>query len=80
MGDRADALLVPERLITETIHKDVSEEHTMINEKELDHVLQEIIDLWRIPGLGVGIVKEAKMIYTRGFSMQSLERKPLNEI
>ena len=57
-----------------------SEEHTMIKEKELDHVLQEIIARWGVPGLGVGVVKDSEIVYARGFGMQSLERKPLNEI
>ena len=49
-----------------------SEEPTMIKEQELDHVLQEIITRWGVPGLGVGIVKASEIIYARGFGVQSL--------
>ncbi len=50
----------------------------MINEKELDRVLQEIITNWGVPGLGVGIVQDGKTLYKRGFGVQSLEtRAPL---
>lgn len=45
----------------------------MINENELDRALQEIISRWGVPGLGVGIVKDDAVIYTRGFGVQSLE-------
>ncbi len=45
----------------------------MINEKELDRVLQEIIARWGIPGLGVGIVEDGEIVYARGFGVQSLE-------
>jgi CubicO group peptidase (beta-lactamase class C family) len=45
----------------------------MQNEKELDSVLQEIIDRWDIPGLAVGIVQGDEIVYAKGFGVQSLE-------
>lgn len=45
----------------------------MINEKKLDRVLQEIIDRWGVPGLGVGMVENGEIVYARGFGVQSLE-------
>ncbi|MEW5868854.1 MAG: serine hydrolase [Chloroflexota bacterium] len=42
-------------------------------EKELDTVLQTIIARWGIPGMGVGIAQDGKIIYTRSFGVQSLE-------
>jgi CubicO group peptidase (beta-lactamase class C family) len=41
--------------------------------EQLDLVLQEIIDLWGIPGLGVGIVEGGEITYARGFGVQSLD-------
>jgi CubicO group peptidase (beta-lactamase class C family) len=45
----------------------------MIDENKLDAVLEEIITRWGIPGLGVGIVQDNEIVYTRGFGVQSLE-------
>ena len=45
----------------------------MINEKDLERVLQQIITRWGIPGLGVGIVEDGEIVYARGFGVQSLE-------
>lgn len=45
----------------------------LLYEKELDHVLQEIVTRWDIPGLGVGIVEGDQIIYARSFGVQSLD-------
>ena len=47
----------------------------MIDESKLDTVLEEIITRWGIPGLGVGIVQENEIVYSRGFGVQSLETR-----
>ncbi len=47
----------------------------MLNEKELDSVLQEIIDRWDIPGLAVGIVEGDEIAYARGFGVQNLDTR-----
>ncbi len=43
-----------------------------MNSNKLDTVLQEILARWGIPGLGVGIVEEKEIVYTRCFGVQSL--------
>lgn len=40
--------------------------------RKLDSVLEEIITRWGIPGLGVGIVEDGRIVYARGFGVQSL--------
>lgn len=45
----------------------------MFDQNKLDTVLEEIIARWGIPGMGLGIVQEGKIIYARGFGVQSLE-------
>ena len=52
----------------------------MIDFLKLEPALEEIISLWGVPGLGVGIVQEGKIIYTRYFGVQSLDtRAPVTE-
>jgi CubicO group peptidase (beta-lactamase class C family) len=45
----------------------------MLNEKELERVLQEIIAGWDIPGLAVGLVQGDDVVYAKGFGVQSLQ-------
>jgi len=45
----------------------------MIDAPLLDAVLMEIITRWDIPGLGVGIVENGRVVYARGFGVQSLD-------
>jgi CubicO group peptidase (beta-lactamase class C family) len=45
----------------------------MLYEKDLDGVLQEIMAGWDIPGLAVGIVAGAEIVYAKGFGVQSLD-------
>jgi len=47
----------------------------MQNEKELDSVLQEIIDRWDLPGLAVGIVEDDEIVYARGFGVQNVDTR-----
>jgi CubicO group peptidase (beta-lactamase class C family) len=42
-------------------------------EKELDAVLQEIMERWDVPGLAVGLVQGNEIVYAKGFGVQSLE-------
>ncbi|MBU1050155.1 beta-lactamase family protein, partial [Candidatus Bipolaricaulota bacterium] len=42
-------------------------------DNELDGVLQQIIDRWRIPGMAVGMVEGTEVVYAKGFGVQSLE-------
>jgi CubicO group peptidase (beta-lactamase class C family) len=45
----------------------------MLNEKELEVVLQEIMTRWGVPGLAIGMVEGDQIIYAKGFGVQSLE-------
>ena len=52
----------------------------MIEISKLDAVLEEIISRWGVPGLGVGIVQEGEIVYTRYFGVQSLDtRAPVTQ-
>jgi len=42
-------------------------------EAELDLVLPEIMACWDVPGLAVGIVKDAEIVYAKTFGVRSLE-------
>ena len=44
----------------------------MLYENELNAVLQETMQRWDIPGLGVGLVENGEITYVRGFGLQSL--------
>jgi CubicO group peptidase (beta-lactamase class C family) len=46
---------------------------SVLYEKDLDVVLQEIMTRWDIPGLAVGIVQGDEIVYAKGFGVQSLE-------
>ena len=46
---------------------------SMLYQKDLDVVLQEIVTRWDIPGLAVGIVEGDVIVYAKGFGVQSLE-------
>jgi CubicO group peptidase (beta-lactamase class C family) len=45
----------------------------MIEISKLDVVLEEIMSLWGIPGLAVGIVQDGEIAYTRYLGVQSLD-------
>ncbi len=45
----------------------------MLHLNQLEQAIQEIINRWGIPGLGVGIVESDEIVYSRGFGVQSLE-------
>ena len=52
----------------------------MIDLLKLDTVLEEIISRWGVPGLGVGIVQDGAIVYTRYVGVQSLAtRAPVTE-
>jgi CubicO group peptidase (beta-lactamase class C family) len=51
----------------------IRESFTMLYEKDLDVVLQEIMIRWDIPGLAVGIVKGDEIANAKAFGVQSLE-------
>lgn len=47
----------------------------MNNYEPLTRVFEEIIAGWGIPGLGVGIVQDGRVVYAQGFGVQSLETR-----
>lgn len=52
----------------------------MIDTNTLEEVLEEIISRWGVPGLGVGIVQDGEIVYTRYFGVQSLDTQaPVTE-
>ena len=52
----------------------------MIDVLKLDSVLEEIISSWGVPGLGVGIVQNGEIVYTRYYGVQSLDTQaPVTE-
>jgi len=40
-----------------------------------DQLVQGMIDAWKVPGLGVAIVKNGEVIYERGFGYRDVEKK-----
>jgi len=52
----------------------------VIDTNRLEEVLEEIISRWGVPGLGVGIVQDGEIVYTRYFGVQSLDTQaPVTE-
>jgi CubicO group peptidase (beta-lactamase class C family) len=52
----------------------------VIESNKLDAVLEEIMSLWGVPGLAVGIVQDGQIVYDRYFGVQSLDtRAPVTE-
>lgn len=46
-----------------------------ISEKKIDEVIQKTLTSFDVPGISVGIVKEGKLIYSKGFGLRSLNTK-----
>lgn len=46
-----------------------------IEEKKLDQIIQTTLKTFDVPGISVGIVKEGKVIYNKGFGVRSLISK-----
>lgn len=47
----------------------------MIDPTKLNAVLEEIISLWGVPGLAVGIVQDGEIVYTRYAGVQSVDTR-----
>jgi CubicO group peptidase (beta-lactamase class C family) len=56
-----------------SLRKSQDKESAMFDLNCLERVLIEIISRWAIPGMGVGIVVDGEIVYSRGFGVQSLE-------
>ena len=40
-----------------------------------DQLVQGMIDAWKVPGLGIAIVKDGEVIYEKGFGFRDVEKK-----
>ena len=40
-----------------------------------DQLVQGMIDAWKVPGLGIAIVKDGEVIYEKGFGFRDIEKK-----
>ena len=53
---------------------------SQIEEKKLDELIQNTLKTFDVPGISVGIIKDGKMVYSKGFGVNSLTSKnPMNE-
>ncbi|SDM28932.1 serine hydrolase [Chryseobacterium taihuense] len=51
-----------------------------IEEKKLDELIQNTIKTFDVPGMSVGIIKDGKIIYSKGFGVRSLTtRQPMDD-
>lgn len=48
---------------------------SQIEEKKLDELIQNTVKTFDVPGMSVGIIKDGKMIYAKGFGVNSLLTK-----
>lgn len=46
-----------------------------INEQQLDELAQNTLKTFDVPGISVGIIKDGKIIYSKGFGVRSLTNK-----
>ncbi|WP_370898903.1 serine hydrolase [Chryseobacterium gossypii] len=54
--------------------------NAQIEEKKLDGLIQNTLKTFDVPGMSVGIVKDGKIIYSKGFGVRSLVTKqPMDE-
>ena len=54
--------------------------NAQIEEKKLDQLIQNTIKTFDVPGMSVGIVKDGKVVYAKGFGVRSLTTKqPMDE-
>ena len=44
-----------------------------VEEKKLDELIKNTLKTFDVPGMSVGIIKDGKMIYSKGFGVRSLE-------
>ncbi|WP_292010073.1 serine hydrolase [Chryseobacterium sp.] len=54
--------------------------NAQIEEKKLDELIQKTLKNFDVPGMSVGIVKDGKLVYAKGFGTRSLTTKsPMDE-
>jgi CubicO group peptidase (beta-lactamase class C family) len=49
-----------------------SETPEFISSNKIDSYVKDAIDKWQIPGVAIGIVKDGKLVYAKGFGEQAL--------
>ncbi len=51
-----------------------------VEEKKLDELIQNTLKTFDVPGMSVGIIKDGKIIYSKGFGVRSLtNRQPMDD-
>ena len=48
---------------------------SQISEQKLDELIQKTITTFDVPGMSVGVIKDGKIIYSKGFGVRSLNSK-----
>lgn len=48
---------------------------SQVEEKKLDELIQNTLKTFDVPGISVGIIKDGKMVYAKGFGVSSLTTK-----
>jgi len=48
---------------------------SQISEQKLDELIQKTITTFDVPGMSVGVIKDGKVIYSKGFGVRSLNSK-----
>ena len=48
---------------------------SQVEEKKLDELIQNTIKTFDVPGMSVGIIKDGKTVYSKGFGVSSLTTK-----
>lgn len=57
------------------ISKTSAEEVTPKELKGLDSYINKLMKEWHVPGLSVGVVKDGKLVYKKGYGFRDLEKK-----
>ena len=53
---------------------------SQVEEKKLDELIQNTLKTFDVPGMSVGVIKDGKIIYAKGFGVRSLTTKqPMDE-
>ena len=54
--------------------------NAQVEEKKLDELIQNTLKTFDVPGMSVGIVKDGKVTYSKGFGVRSLtSRQPMDD-
>lgn len=49
--------------------------NAQVEEKKLDDLIQNTLKTFDVPGMSVGVIKDGKLIYSKGFGVRSLTSK-----